>query len=98
MNPLIHKQFEQIHAGLSEIRELLSVSRKEIRNERERRETLIQQHWRESKENVTLSDMVDDYSELQKQNEKYRLQRTELQEHLKKILSFTRAISSEIRG
>lgn len=97
MNPLIHKQFETLNHGLEDLKDVLEGRRQRITHEREKNETLIKEHWSRSKENITLKSMVKDYGELQDSNERFKSERHQLQEHLRKILVLTRAISEELR-
>ena len=97
MNPLIRKQLDQLNSGLGQLQELLDEARLATREERDKREKLLQQHWRESKEYVTLGHAAKDLATMREENQRLRTERIEIQQHLRRVLDLTRAISSEFR-
>jgi len=98
MNPLIRKQLDQLNSGLAQLQELLDEARLATREERDKREKLLQQHWRESKEYITLGRAAKDLANMKEENQRLRTERIEIQQHLRRVLDLTHAISSEFRS
>ncbi len=97
MNPLVKTYLQQIEQSIAGLGEVLAEGRGEIARQQEARDKLQQQVWSKSKEMAVLHEAVADYEALRQANERYRARHTQLEEHLKKVLAFTRALAEEVR-
>ena len=97
MNPLVKTYLQQIDQSIARLGEVLADSRAEIARQQEDRDKLQQQVWSRSKEMAVLQEAVSDYDALRQANERYRARHAQLEEHLKKVLAYTRALAEEVR-
>lgn len=97
MNPLVKTYLQQIEQSISGLGGVLAEHRSEIARQQEARDRLQQQVWSKSKEMAVLQEAAADYEALRQANERYRARHAQLEEHLKKVLAYTRALAEEVR-
>jgi predicted nuclease with TOPRIM domain len=97
VNPLVRTYLQQIEQAIARLGEVLADSRAETVRQQEARDRLQQQVWSKSKEITVLQEAAADYDALREANERYRLRHAQLEEHLKKVLAYTRALAEEVR-
>lgn len=97
MNPLVKTYLQQIEQSIAGLGEILADGRAEIARQQEARDRLQQQVWSKSKEMVVLQEAVSDYDVLRQTNDRYRNRHAQLEEHLRKVLTYTRALAEEVR-
>lgn len=97
MNPLVKTYLQQIEQSIAGLGEVLADSRAEIVRQQEARDRLQQQVWSKSKEISVLQEAASDYGALRQANERYRTRHAQLEEHLRKVLAYTRALAEEVR-
>lgn len=97
MNPLVKTYLQQIEQSIAGLGEVLAERRSEIARQQEARDRLQQQVWSKSKEMAVLQEAAADYETLRQANERYRDRHAQLEEHLKKVLAYTRALAEEVR-
>lgn len=97
MNPLVKTYLQQIEQSIAGLGEVLAERRDEIARQQEARDRLQQQVWSKSKEIAVLQEAASDYENLRQANAQYRGKHAALEEHLKKILAYTRALAEEVR-
>lgn len=97
MNPLVKTYLQQIEQSIAGLGEVLADGRAEIARQQDARDKLQQQVWSKSKEMAVLQEAASDYDTLLKANERYRERHAQLEEHLKKVLAYTRALAEEVR-
>jgi hypothetical protein len=97
VNPLVKTYLQQIEQSIAGLGEVLADGRAEIARQQDARDKLQQQVWSKSKEIAVLQAAASDYDTLRKANECYRDCHAQLEEHLKKVLAYTRALAEEVR-
>ena len=97
MNSLVKTYLQQIEQSIAGLGEVLADSRAEIAKQQDARDKLQQQVWSKSKEMAVLREAASDYDALRQANERYRARHAQLEEHLKKVLAYTRALAEEVR-
>lgn len=97
MNPLVRTYLQQIEQSIAGLGEVLTERRAEIARQKDARERLQQQVWSKSKEITVLESAAADYGALREANARYQERHAQLEEHLRKILAYTRALAEEIR-
>jgi hypothetical protein len=97
VNPLVKTYLQQIEQSIAGLGEVLADSRAEVARQQDARDKLQQQVWSKSKDMAVLQEAASDYDALRQANERYRARDAQLEEHLKKVLAFTRALAEEVR-
>lgn len=97
MNPLVRTYLQQIEQSIAGLGEVLTERRAEIARQKEARDRLQQQVWSKSKEITVLEGAAADYGALREANARYQERHAQLEEHLGKILAYTRALAEEVR-
>lgn len=97
MNPLVRTQLKRIENAVAALGEVLDEQGTEIEKLQQAREALQKQVWTRSKENVVLQEAAADYDDLKQANTRYAAKLVQVEERLRKVLAYTRALSEEIR-
>lgn len=97
MNALVKAQLKQIEQSLAALGEVLTKHQEELARLRDTRDGLQRDVWSRSKEIAVLKEAAADYAALQEANEKCRERHARLEEHLRKVLAYTRALTDEVR-
>lgn len=97
MNPLLRSQLKQIEQAVAGLGKVLAEQGAEIDKLQRMREDLQKQVWSRSKEVSVLQAAAADYDDLKQANARHREKQARLEEHLRKVLAYTRALSEEVR-
>ena len=97
MNPLVAKQLYLIKENIQELHKALVAARAEIADQLEARERLMKEHWSDRKEVATLRRAGSDYDKLEAENERLRARTCTIEEGLRRILIYTKALDEEFR-
>ena len=97
MNPIVKRHLGEIETAVDQLRHRLEHSNQLVLDTEAERDDLRKENWRQSKELATLRRQAANYKELQDDNATLRDQRSQLQEHLLRILNHTKALAEEFR-
>ena len=97
MNALVRAQLKQIEQAVAALGEVLAEQTGEIDKLQGARESLQKQVWTRSKEIAILQEAAADYDDLKQANARYREKQAQLEEHLRKVMAYTRALAEEVR-
>jgi len=97
VNPLVRAQLQQIEQAIAELGEVLAGQRTEVDRLRQAREELQKQVWSRSKEVSVLQEAASDYDDLKQANRRHQERQSLIEERLRKVLAYTRALSEEMR-
>ncbi|MBX3176978.1 MAG: hypothetical protein KF886_06450 [Candidatus Hydrogenedentes bacterium] len=97
MNPLVRAQLRQVEQAIAGLGEVLAERADDIEKLQAARENLQKQVWTRSKELSVLESAVADYDALETANRRYREREADLEQRLRQVLAYTRALSEAIR-
>lgn len=97
MSAFLKSLFGQIETALDELEGQIEKRVERIKHQEERFVELRQQYWQRGKELSTLSVDREEFEALQRANERCYANQKEVTEHLKRVLGFTKALTSELR-
>jgi len=97
MNRLVAKQFDQIDAAISDVRELMAEVREAMQKQQETRDELLMENWGSKKELATLHRMARDYERLESENTKLRGMLDDFRDRLGRVLACTKALRGEFQ-
>lgn len=98
MNRMLKKRLELIEGRLGELADLLQGNREEAVRRQEEKEELVKDQWTYRKEVATLNWIAEDYDRLEKEKRLMETQREDLRERLRRILNYTKVLSSAHRS
>ena len=97
MKGLIKSWFEQIENSLEKLEVEIEESEKKIKNQEERFAKLRKEYWERGKKLSVLNVENEGFEALRQETENSRGKQKELMERLSRVLSFTKALTSELR-
>jgi hypothetical protein len=97
VNPLVRTQLKRIEKAVGALGEVLAEQGTEIDKLQQAREALQRQVWTRSKENAVLQEAAADYDILKQANARQEEKLAQVEERLRKVLAYTRALSEELR-
>ena len=97
MNPLVRAQLKQIELAVAALGDALAGQGEEIAKLQRTREGLQKQVWTRSKEITVLQEAAADYDDLKQAKARLEEKQGLLEERLRKVLAYTRALSEEVR-
>lgn len=97
MNSLVKAQLKQIEQAVAALGEVLAERGSEIHRLQDARDALQREVWSRSKEVAVHREAAADYDALQEANVRYREKHALLEEHLRRVLAYTRALTEQVR-
>ena len=97
MKPGLADKFKQINACLEELHERVEKADEQLESIGISREDLQKKVWSQSRELHVLREQLDEFPELKRINDRYREMNSELEQRLRDILSYTRALAAAMQ-